>query len=157
MIWSQIRFRAFQDKRLFVEITYGRLFVRGNTYSWILQSCENVSPVSWHCDTENRSMETISRAEKYLGGAPTGSSPFPRPLTNFNPIFSSRRSAFRPSCTRQLAQQPLSASVNILLPTYTAAAAAVSCLLSSDQAVPQVSTRVFFSADHFGIKTIEYS
>jgi hypothetical protein len=79
-------------------------------------------------------METISRAEKYLGGVPTSSSPFPRPLTNFNPIFSSRRSTFRPSCTRQLAQQPLSASVNILLPTYTAAAAAVSCLLSSGQA-----------------------
>jgi len=58
-----------------------------------------------------------------------------RLLTNFNSIFSSRRSAFRPSCARQLAQQPLSASVNILLPAYTAATAAVSCLLSCDQAV----------------------
>lgn len=81
-------------------------------------------------------MRTISGAEKYLEGRAAEAS-----LTNFNPIFSSRRSAFRPSCARQLAQQPLSASVNILLLAYTAATAAVSCLLFSDQDILQVSSR----------------
>lgn len=97
-------------------------------------------------------METISRAEKYLEEARRVARHSVRPLTNFNPIFSSRRSAFRPSCARQLAQQPLSASVNILLPAYTAATAAVSCLLSRGQAVAQVSACRVFS-----VLTILYS
>lgn len=75
-------------------------------------------------------MRTISGAEKYLEGATDRRVAEEASLTNFNPIFSSRRSAFRPSCARQLAQQPLSASVNILLPTYTATTAGVSYLLS---------------------------
>lgn len=142
-IYSQIQSRPFQGYSLKLD---NRFFVRTATH-WTLESCWNVSPVSRRCDIENRSMRTISGAEKYLEG-PTGN----RGLSyNFNPIFSSRRSTFRPSCARQLTQQPLSANVNILLPTYTTTTAAVSCLLFSDQDILQV-TRFLMLTISFEIK-----
>ena len=99
------------------------------TWSFSSNRCRNVSPVSRrrnaYTPPRRSTKGTIFGAEKYLWREKVlylaARPPSPRSLTNFSSIFSSCCFSFRPSRARQPTQEPLSASVNILLPAYTVA------------------------------------